>query len=64
MVSNLKGLKILADSVRNVIESGEVFTTSHLEILERTLDEVDSKKAEVQQFLKLIKSYLNGDKKR
>jgi hypothetical protein len=37
----------MADSVRNVIESGEVFKTRHLEILEGTLDEIDSKKTEV-----------------
>jgi hypothetical protein len=42
-----------------VIESGEVFTTNHLEILEGTLDDIDSKKTEVQQFIALIRGYLS-----
>jgi hypothetical protein len=47
MVSAILMRNTMADSVRNVIESGEVFTTSHLEILEGTLDEIDSSKDEV-----------------
>ena len=50
----------MADSVRNVIESGEVFTAKHLEMLVETLDEIDGSKEEVRQFITLIRGYISA----
>lgn len=48
----------IIDSIRNVIESGEVFTEKHLRLLEGTLDEIDINKPEVKEFLSLVRGYL------
>jgi len=49
------------DSIRNVIESGEVFTENHLRLLEGTLDEIDITKPEVKEVLSLVRGYLAAD---
>jgi len=51
----------IIDSIRNVIESGEVFTEKHLRLLEGTLDEIDINKPEVKEFLSLVRGYLAAD---
>ena len=48
------------DSVRNVIESGEVFTEKHLDLLEGNMDDIDIKKPEVVCFFRLVRGYLTG----
>ena len=50
----------LSDTVRNVIESGEVFTHRHLAQLEETLDEIDSDKYEVKKWFELVRCFLDG----
>jgi hypothetical protein len=45
-----------------VIESGEVFTNKHLDMLTATLDEIDSNKDEVKQFLSLLRGFLGAKK--
>lgn len=49
----------LLDSVRNVIERGEVFGSKHLITLESTLDDIDANKPEVKDFVGLVRGFLS-----
>jgi hypothetical protein len=54
-------VKFMADHIKNIIESGQVYTARQFQILLRGMSDSDLRQKEVQTFIQLIEDEMPSD---